>query len=459
VVQDTSTSTVILNRSHAFSDQVNLTGITESAVSGRNESYVYTANNRLQEGDGAWGTLTWTYDGVGNRTSEVLGSTTSTYSYPSTANTLSSVTQGSTTVRSFSYDGAGNVTADTRSGTTYHYTINNRGRLAELTIGTTVTADYTYDGVERMAIRTTQNMTPAGTTHYVYDAAGRLLVEASGTGTFLREYVWLDDLPLAVVADLETSTPHLYFVHADQLNRPLKMTDGSESIVWDAIYRPFGDVQSITGSGTNNLRFPGQYFLVEEGLHYNWYRHYDPTLGRYVQPDPLGFVGGPSVYGYARLAPNQYIDPDGRCPLCVAIAISAATSASLDILIQLLENRGQVECIDWQRVGIAALIGGTVRLGLGNSLVGRFLADESGALNKPFTPEESQLLRDLFGKNVLGAQNLLDRLAQGQVNLPPGLTQQVLQRYADIAQRYIDAGRDTLGVQALRLQALKQLLK
>ena len=44
---------------------------------------------------------------------------------------------------------------------------------------------------------------------------------------------------------------------------------------------------SIGGLATNNLRFPGQYFLIEDGLHYNWYRDYDPSIGRYIQPDPL----------------------------------------------------------------------------------------------------------------------------------------------------------------------------
>ncbi|MCC0010934.1 MAG: RHS repeat-associated core domain-containing protein [Hyphomicrobiaceae bacterium] len=47
-------------------------------------------------------------------------------------------------------------------------------------------------------------------------------------------------------------------------------------------------------------------------MHYNWHRHYDPSLGRYTQADPLGFVDGPSVYGYARNNPYRYVDRDGR---------------------------------------------------------------------------------------------------------------------------------------------------
>jgi RHS repeat-associated protein len=182
-----------------------------------------------------------------------------------------------------------------------------------------VTADYTYDGLERMAIRTTQNMTPAGTTHYIYDTAGHLLAEASGTGTFLTEYIWLDDLPLAIEANLDTSQ-NLYFVHADHLNRPLRMTDASESLVWDAVYHPFGDIQSITGSASNNLRFPGQYFLLEGGLHYNWYRHYDPTIGRYAQPDSLEF-DGLSNYAYVGNDPINRVDPSGRSALALPLGM------------------------------------------------------------------------------------------------------------------------------------------
>lgn len=336
-VQDTSTSTVVLDRSYAFGDGINLTGITDNLTPVRGETYVYTNSNRLQEGDGIWGTLTWFYDATGNRTSEVLTSgstTTSTYNYPGTNNKLSSITQGASTVRSFSYDGAGNISADTRGSTAYNYHYNNRNRLDQLSIGSTVTADYVYDGLERLAIRTTQNMTPAGTTHYLYDRGGHLIAEATDTGTSTREYVWLDDMPIAVVADVDTTSPNLYFVHADHLERPLKMTDASKAVVWDAVYNPFGDVNAITGTAANNLRFPGQYFLIEAGLYYNWHRHYDPTLGRYTQPDPLKFVNGPSIYSYAKSAPQKNVDPRGlQAGVAAAAAAAAARGGAAGIAI------------------------------------------------------------------------------------------------------------------------------
>jgi hypothetical protein len=68
-------------------------------------------------------------------------------------------------------------------------------------------------------------------------------------------------MPQAMVADVDTMSPQLWFVHADHLERPVQMTDGAQAVVWDAVYRPFGQPVSITGSASNNLRFRGQYFL------------------------------------------------------------------------------------------------------------------------------------------------------------------------------------------------------
>ncbi len=104
----------------------------------------------------------------------------------------------------------------------------------------------------------------------------------------------------------------LLMVHVDHLNRPVKMTNAAKASVWDAVWLPWGGAHSITGTATMNARFPGQWFQLEAGLHYNWHRSYDPTIGRYTQPDPLGFVDGPSVYGYVRGTPLAAVDLDGR---------------------------------------------------------------------------------------------------------------------------------------------------
>jgi RHS repeat-associated protein len=310
-------SSTVINRGYSYwYGDFDITNIWDNVVTSRNENYVYTPNHWLQNDYGSWGETTYWQDGVGNRTAYLYNNntttTTTTLLYPYNSNQNVGETQGSTTIRTLGFDGAGNIITDTRGPTTYNYEYNNRGRLSQLTIGSTLTASYTYDGLERMAVRTTQNMTPSGTTHYVYDRAGRLLMEASSTGAVQTEYVWLDDTPLALFENLDTSSPQMYYMHPDHLDRPTKMTDVNQNVVWDAYYWPWGDVRSITGTATNNLRFPGQYFLVESGLHYNWHRHYDPTTGRYIQADPLGFVDGPSVYAYASSMPPMKFDPNGQ---------------------------------------------------------------------------------------------------------------------------------------------------
>ena len=93
------------------------------------------------------------------------------------------------------------------------------------------------------------------------------------------------------------------------------MTDATKAVVRAARYEPFGAVSAITGAAALNARFPGQWFQIEDGLAYNWHRTYDATLGRYTQADPLGFVDGPSVYGYAEQSPLVLSDRDGRIVL------------------------------------------------------------------------------------------------------------------------------------------------
>jgi RHS repeat-associated protein len=79
----------------------------------------------------------------------------------------------------------------------------------------------------------------------------------------------------------------------------------------------FGSVNpnvNPSGFGTfnYNLRFPGQYFLAETGLNYNYFRTYDPQMGRHIESDPIGLKGGSySAYVYANANPISNFDPTG----------------------------------------------------------------------------------------------------------------------------------------------------
>lgn len=65
------------------------------------------------------------------------------------------------------------------------------------------------------------------------------MAEADGSGAITRDYIWLDDLPIAAT-DVSGSSSTLYDVHAGHRGEPLAMTDASKAKVWDASVSPFG---------------------------------------------------------------------------------------------------------------------------------------------------------------------------------------------------------------------------
>lgn len=112
----------------------------------------------------------------------------------------------------------------------------------------------------------------------------------------------------------------IYFIHADHLNTPRVITNSASQAVWrwDNL-DPFGanaanENPSGLGSFTCNLRLPGQYFDRETNLHYNYFRDYDPGIGRYIQADPIGLRGGLNLYAYVDNDPVRKSDPRGLIP-------------------------------------------------------------------------------------------------------------------------------------------------
>ena len=93
---------------------------------------------------------------------------------------------------------------------------------------------------------------------------------------------------------------------------PEELTDEAGEIVWECSYQLWGKpIQEIAHTEIQqNLRYQGQYLDRETGLHYNTFRYYDPDIGRFTQPDPIGLLGGFNLYQYA---PNglTWIDPFG----------------------------------------------------------------------------------------------------------------------------------------------------
>ena len=109
----------------------------------------------------------------------------------------------------------------------------------------------------------------------------------------------------------------LYFVHADHLNTPRLVADATGTTVWRWDQQePFGNNvpdENPSGLGTFDLplRLPGQRYDKETALNYNYFRDYDPRLGRFAESDPIGLQAGLNTYLYVGGNPISRTDPLG----------------------------------------------------------------------------------------------------------------------------------------------------
>ena len=151
----------------------------------------------------------------------------------------------------------------------------------------------------------------------MYGLNGLLYGEYTNAGVLIREYVHLNDAPLA---QIDAGTPEeLTYLHPDHLGTPKYGTNAGGTQVWAANADAFG-VGTPSGSATVNLRMPGQYYDSESGLFYNWNRYYSPSIGRYISSDPIGQEGGLNTFNYAESSPVMFIDPEGLEPNASCVA-------------------------------------------------------------------------------------------------------------------------------------------
>ncbi len=152
---------------------------------------------------------------------------------------------------------------------------------------------------------------------YAYDEAGHLIGE---NGDTQLDYIWADDLPVAVIDNHLVGGLSFHrvstfqYVQADGLNTPRAVTNSMGTVIWVRPYVGDGFGEEAPTSSTGyvlNLRFPGQYYDAETGTNYNMFRTYEPATGRYLQSDPMGLAGGISTYAAVSSNPLNRIDPDG----------------------------------------------------------------------------------------------------------------------------------------------------
>jgi RHS repeat-associated protein len=135
----------------------------------------------------------------------------------------------------------------------------------------------------------------------------------AANGKTSADAIRFEEIPDPVIVNTQAT----YFVHTDHLGTPRRVSDDLQTLVWSWDSTPFGESPPNQDPDGNfqefvlDLRYPGQYFEGETGLYYNYFRTYDPSIGRYVESDPIGLDGGANTYGYGLQNPLANTDAHG----------------------------------------------------------------------------------------------------------------------------------------------------
>lgn len=147
--------------------------------------------------------------------------------------------------------------------------------------------------------------------------AGQYAIVARATTDNLDSPVLVSNAtPLTVSMPYSPMGQNVFYVHTDHLDTPRAIVSHFHTLVWKWDSDGFGSAPPnekpvATPAFVFNLRFAGQYFDVESGLFYNYFRDYDSQTGRYIQSDPIGLAGGINTYGYVGANPISGTDSRG----------------------------------------------------------------------------------------------------------------------------------------------------
>ena len=306
-------------------------------------SYQYdTIGNLICTDDQTNGSRDYTYDALGR----ITQSADEHYRYDPAHNLTDESRIGGNRLTqykgtSYRYDPLGNlIEKQHNNGEIHHYRYNADNQLTEAEIHhpgqNAVLYRYRYDPMGRRIAK----VHPDGNEiQYLWDGS-RLLQEYRKDRTYT--YVYTEDRnyePLAQITTYNGSDKarEILYYHNDQIGIPREMTDQEGNIVWSGDYSGWG---KLTQEGRLKLdihqpfRLQNQHYDEETGLHYNFFRYYDPEIGRFTQQDPIGLAGGESLYRFANSV-QTWIDVFGLSGIPIfGISDNAARN---------LENQFQAE--------------------------------------------------------------------------------------------------------------------
>ena len=306
----------LYHRDYRYDASGNLRALSDSRKG--QKSYVYDPLDRLTEVRGTF-TEHFIHDPAGN----LLEQSTEVQRHGSYANIKGNrlLMQGDS---HFDYDAYGNLSQERRGAgqrLTRDYRYDSQHRLIGITLPDGSQVTYRYDAFGRRIAKEVDGTT----TQFIWQGE-RLIAESAqqkGLRGISHYSSYLYDpgtfKPLALLQG-EGDTAQVYHYQLDHLGTPQELTSYIGQIVWSANYRAYGNVLKLgVADVINPLRFQGQYYDEESGLHYNRHRYYNPNTGRYLTPDPIKLAGGLNSYQYVP-NPTGWVDPlglscvPGDCP-------------------------------------------------------------------------------------------------------------------------------------------------
>jgi RHS repeat-associated protein len=333
-----------------------ITSITQPAP-WANHAFGYDTSDRLTNWTSGTTHYAWTFDLNGNRRTQTVGGNVqaSTFIDPPTAgasNRLQAVSYV-TPPRAFTFDPSGRTTADGLR-TLVH---DARGRLAQVTAAGGTTS-FTINALGER-ITKSGPLTPGGTNVFHYDPTGKLITTSVAGQDNWTDILYLGNTPVAMLTGA-AATPAISILQADHLDTVVSIMSAAAVQVWRWDRDPYGAfVPNEDPDGDGNLvrfdlRFPGQYLDRETGLHYNYFRDYDPAIGRYVQSDPIGLAGGVNTYSYVNANPLSYADPTGEFAQIIVGGVIGGLSGLVGALKDPCASTGSIA----QAVAMGTALGG-----------------------------------------------------------------------------------------------------
>jgi RHS repeat-associated protein len=400
-------STALVNNAYTYDNTGNVTSVIDYAGQSYGRVFGYDALERLTTANGPWGSGAITYDARGNITGQSLGSFNTGMAYNATTGQLQSAYIAKDGIASTSYptyNYAGHMTFDGKNQ--FFFTVLDQLTCANChTLGRETR--YGYDGLGMRVWSQKGNPSnpsaPLAKTYEFHSRDNRLLMEwqasAGGLPGFTKEHIYAGQRRIAEVHTITGQAAKITHAHPDPSGSPAMLSDVSGLVSAREHYRPYGD-KLFSPTTNESAGFANKAFDASTNLSYMSARYYNPTLGRFISPDPVHFIEGNihsfNRYAYANNNPMKFVDPDGRTPVHVnAFALGFATDLGAQVAVGLHGGKtlgeafsGAFSAKGLQEAalsGVAAAVTGNVAHGLSGKALTGSISVERAVFNTAVT--------------------------------------------------------------------------